>query len=117
MTAGVPERPLIPQPPATVAALRRAVARLPAALPAFTREADAAADGVRQVFIASWAAHVHVQRHPHLAARFRELEDLVAASDDEAQVRGAAAELGRILDDAYAAMERGASPPALVRPV
>ncbi|MEV4740048.1 hypothetical protein [Streptomyces sp. NPDC049555] len=110
MTAGVPEHPLIPQPPATVAALRQAVARVaPAALPAFTREADAAADeacqasdpGPLRKFIASWAAYVHVQRHPHIAARFRELEDLVAASEDEAQVREAAAELGRMLDDAY----------------
>ncbi|MEV4438667.1 hypothetical protein AB0K09_06525 [Streptomyces sp. NPDC049577] len=116
MTAGDPERPLIPQPPATSAALRQAVAKIaPAALPAFNREADAAADEARQGadlaplrrFVTAWAVYVQIQRQPRVAARFRELEDLVAVAEDEAQVRSAAAELGRILDDAHQAVERG----------
>jgi hypothetical protein len=100
-----------PGGPATVAALRQAVAGIaPAALPAFTRELDEAADRARQGadlaplrrFVRQWALYVHIQRQPRVAARFRELEDL-ADIDDAAQVRAAAAELGRILDDAWSA--------------
>uniref|UniRef100_UPI000CEEEBE1 DUF6247 family protein n=1 Tax=Streptomyces sp. MH60 TaxID=1940758 RepID=UPI000CEEEBE1 len=48
----------------------------PAALPAFTRELDQAADQSRQGsdlaplqrFIAQWAAHVYIRRQPDLAA-------------------------------------------------
>lgn len=53
-------------------------------------------------FIGQWAVNVAIERHPALAARLRELEALVAASDDLAEVRGAAAEIGRILDSAFA---------------
>lgn len=112
MTKLAAERPLIPQPPATVTALRQAVARIaPAALPAFTRELDQAADNSRQDsdlvplrrFIAQWAAYVHIQRLPRLAERLRHLED-VAATGDASQGRSAASEIGRILDDAHAAV-------------
>ncbi|MGW7658066.1 DUF6247 family protein, partial [Streptomyces tendae] len=76
MTTSSDGQPLIPQPPATVTALRQAVAQItPAALPAFTQELDQAADQARQAsdlgplqrFIAQWAVHVHIQRQPNLA--------------------------------------------------
>jgi hypothetical protein len=112
MTSPAARRPLIPQPPATVTALRQAVAQIaPAALPAFTRELDQAADTARQEsdllplrrFIAQWAAYVHIQRLPHLAQRLRQLED-AAAAGDTAQARSAAAEIGRMLDEAHTAV-------------
>ncbi|MGP3927592.1 DUF6247 family protein [Streptomyces sp. 8N616] len=112
MTTSATEEPLIPQPPATATALRQAVAQIaPAALPAFTRELDHAADQSRQGsdlaplqrFVAQWAAYVHIQRFPHLARRLRQLEDIAATGDAE-KVREAASEIGRILDDAHAAI-------------
>lgn len=108
--AGQPS--LIPQPPATVAALRQAVSQIaPAALPAFTRELDQAADQSRQGsdlaplqrFVAQWAVYVHIQRWPGLAADFRRWED-TARTGDAAQARQAASEIGRILDAAHAAV-------------
>ncbi|MGR4883189.1 hypothetical protein ACIPUC_27795 [Streptomyces sp. LARHCF249] len=113
MTTSAAGQPLIPQPPATVTALRQAVAQIaPAALPAFTRELDEAADQARQGsdllplqrFIAQWAAYVHIQRQPHLAERLRHWED-TAATGDAAQARRAAAEIGRILDAAHTALD------------
>lgn len=77
MTTSAAGHPLIPQPPATVAALRQAISQIaPATLPAFTRELDQAADQSRQGsalaplqrFIAQWAVYVHIQRQPKLAA-------------------------------------------------
>ncbi|MFD0372824.1 hypothetical protein [Streptomyces sp. NPDC127114] len=112
MTASASDQPLIPQPPSTVAALRQAVAQIaPAALPAFTRELDQAADQARlgsdlgplRRFIAHWAVFVQIQRLPRLASRFRELEAQVAAGDAD-EVRAAAAQLGRILDEAREAV-------------
>ncbi|MFC7885992.1 DUF6247 family protein [Streptomyces sp. NPDC057376] len=112
MTTSAAGQPLIPQPPATVAALRQAIRQIvPAALPAFTRELDQAADQSRQGsdlaplqrFIAQWAAYVHIQRQPELAADLRSWEEL-AASGDAAQARQAASEIGRILDQAHAAV-------------
>jgi hypothetical protein len=111
MTLGAFEQPLIPQPPPTVTALRQAIAQVcPAALPAFTHELDQAADQARlgsdlgplRRFSRQWAIYVHIQRQPHLAARFRELEDQ-GQYGDAAQAR-AAAELGRILDEAQASL-------------
>ncbi|WP_340558478.1 DUF6247 family protein [Streptomyces sp. GSL17-111] len=112
MTTSVAGQPLIPQPPATVAALRQAVSQItPAALPAFTRELDHAADQSRQGsdlaplqrFVAQWAVHVHIQRHPEIAADLRRWED-AAETGDAAQARRAAAHIGRILDAAHAAV-------------
>ncbi|WP_073946188.1 hypothetical protein [Streptomyces kebangsaanensis] len=112
MTTSAAGQPLIPQPPATVAALRQAISQIaPAALPAFTRELDQAADQSRQGsdlaplqrFIAQWAVYVHIQRLPDLAAALRLWED-TAASGDAAQARQAASEIGRILDEAHAAI-------------
>ncbi|MBR7672510.1 DUF6247 family protein [Streptomyces daliensis] len=112
MTTSAARRPLIPQPPASVTALREAVAQIaPAALPAFTRELDLAADQSRQGsdlaplqrFIAQWAVYVHIHRQPQLAERFRELEAL-ADEGDASQARQAASGIGHILDEAHAAL-------------
>ncbi|MFG2294963.1 hypothetical protein [Streptomyces sp. NPDC048603] len=83
----------------------------PAALPSFTRELDAAADQSRQGsdlaplrrFITQWAVYVHIQRQPRLAAEMRRWED-AAQSADATEARRAAAEIGRILDQAHAAL-------------
>ncbi|MFJ4513908.1 hypothetical protein [Streptomyces sp. NPDC088816] len=97
---------------ATVAALRQAISQItPAALPAFTRELGRAADqswqgsdlAPLQRFIAQWAVYVHIQRRPDLAADLRRWED-TAESGDAAQARQAASGVGRILDDAHAAI-------------
>ncbi|MFI5616615.1 DUF6247 family protein [Streptomyces sp. NPDC051567] len=110
-TSAAAGQPLIPQPPATVTALRQAVARIcPAALPSFTRELDQAADQARQGcdlaplqrFIAQWSAYVHIERQPHLASELRRWED-VAAAGDASEARQAASEIGRILDAAHTA--------------
>ncbi|MFG2986098.1 DUF6247 family protein [Streptomyces sp. NPDC048258] len=112
MTTSAAGQPLIPQPPSTVTALRQAVAQVsPAALPAFTRELDLAADQSRQGsdlaplqrFIAQWAAYVHIQRQPQLAGELRRWED-TAATGNAAQARRAATEIGRILDAAHTAL-------------
>ncbi|MFJ8143918.1 DUF6247 family protein [Streptomyces sp. NPDC096048] len=112
MTTSAAGQPLIPQPPATVAALRQAIRQIaPAALTAFTRELDQAADQSRQAsdlaplqrFIAQWAVYVHTQRQPALAAALRSWEDS-AESGDAARARQAASEIGRILDQAHAAV-------------
>ncbi|MFE0191944.1 DUF6247 family protein [Streptomyces sp. NPDC058989] len=112
MTTSGAGQPLIPQPPATVAALRQAISQIaPAALPAFTRELDQAADQSRQGsdlaplqrFIAQWAVYVHIQRRPDAAEDLRRWED-AAESGNAAQARRAAAEIGRILDEAHAAV-------------
>ncbi|MFW6722782.1 hypothetical protein ACHZ98_21985 [Streptomyces sp. MAR4 CNY-716] len=112
MTAPTAGQPLIPQPPATVTALRQAVSQIaPAALPAFTRELDQAADQTRQGsemgplqrFIAQWAVYVHIQRHPDMAAQLRYWED-TAQGDDSAQARRAVSEIGKILDAAHTAL-------------
>ncbi|OEV04383.1 DUF6247 family protein [Streptomyces oceani] len=112
MIASGSGRPRIPQPPETVSALRQAVAQVaPASLPAFTRELDKAADLARhgsdlsplRRFTAQWAIFVQINRDPGTARRFRELEDL-AESGDATQARHAAAELGRMLDDARASV-------------
>ncbi|MFI0738125.1 hypothetical protein ACH4PU_08495 [Streptomyces sp. NPDC021100] len=111
-TSAAAGQPLIPQPPATVTALRQAVSQIaPAALPAFTRELGQAADQSRQGsdpaplqrFIAQWAVYVHIQRRPDLAADLRRRED-AAQSGDAAQARAAASAIGRILDGAHAAI-------------
>ncbi len=113
MTADVPERPLIPQPPATVAALRQAVTRImPSALPAFAKELEEALEQACQEsafgplwsFTTRWSIHVQIHRQPKVAARFRELEDLAAELDDREQIFAVTSELGRILDDAFEAI-------------
>ncbi|MEU5022936.1 hypothetical protein [Streptomyces milbemycinicus] len=95
-----------------VTALRQAVAQIaPAALPSFTQELDRAADQSRQAsglsplqrFIAQWAVYVHIQRQPNLAKEFRHWED-TAETGDGTQARRAASAIGKILDDAHAAL-------------
>ncbi|TVZ93525.1 hypothetical protein FB157_106247 [Streptomyces sp. BK340] len=112
MTTSTAGQPLIPQPPATVAALRQAISQIaPASLPAFTRELDQAADQSRQGsdlaplqrFVTQWAVYVHIQRQPEMAADLRRWED-AAESGDAAQALQAASQIGRILDAAHAAI-------------
>ncbi|GAA2119575.1 DUF6247 family protein [Streptomyces synnematoformans] len=112
MTTSAAGQPLIPQPPPTVTALRQAVSQIaPAALPAFARELDQAADQSRQGselgplrrFVAQWSVYVYIQRQPDLARQLRHWED-VAESSDAGQVRQAASEIGKMLDDAHAAL-------------
>ncbi|MEU9789908.1 hypothetical protein AB0E27_04670 [Streptomyces sparsogenes] len=108
MTTSSAGQPLIPQPPATVTALRQAVAQIvPAALPAFTRELDESRQASDlaplQRFISQWAVYIHIQRQPDLAKEFRHWED-TAEIGDATQARRAASALGKILDDAYAAL-------------
>ncbi|MEU2391025.1 DUF6247 family protein [Streptomyces sp. NPDC007369] len=113
MTTSAAGRPLIPQPPSTVTALRQAVAQVsPAALPAFTRELDEAADQARQGsdlaplqrFIAQWAAYVHIQRQPQLAEDLRRWERVAATGTAEEAFK-AASEIGKILDATHAALD------------
>lgn len=110
MTTSAAGQPLIPQPPATVSALRQAIMQIaPAALPAFTRELDQAADQSRQGsdlaplqrFVVQWAVYIHIQRQPEMAADFRRWE-AAAESGDAVQARQAASQIGRILDAAHA---------------
>lgn len=112
MTTSAAGQPLDPQPPAAVAALRQAVSQsAPAALPAFTRELDQVAGQLRQGsdlaplqrFLAQWAVYVHIRRRPDAAADLHRWE-VAAASGDAAQARRAASEIGRILDEAHAAL-------------
>lgn len=104
---------------ASIALLHDAVAEVtPTALPAFTRELSWAADSALQRgdflslrrFAVQWAVHVHIQRDPGTAARYRELDDRAVASGDPDEARGAVAELGRILDAAHAAVAHGEVP-------
>ncbi|MFD0852959.1 DUF6247 family protein, partial [Actinomadura adrarensis] len=89
----------------------------PAALPAFNRALDQAADQARlgsdlaplRRFTRQWAIHVHIQRQPHLAARFAELEER-AQNGTADEARAAASELGRILDEAQATLDEGMNP-------
>ncbi|MGW2326296.1 hypothetical protein ACWC5C_11070 [Streptomyces sp. NPDC001700] len=112
MTTSAAGQPLIPQPPATVTALRQAVAQIaPAALPAFARELEQAADQSCQAsdvaplqrFVAQWSVCVHIQRQPNVANEFRHWEDTTEGGD-AAQARRAASAIGEILDDAHAAL-------------
>ncbi|MBW8091912.1 MULTISPECIES: DUF6247 family protein [Streptomyces] len=106
-----PHDPVTPQPAATPEALRAAVAQVaPGSLAAFDAER---AEAVRQAraevsaaplrsFTGQWSVNVAIARHPARAARLRELEALIAQTDDLVQAREAAAEIGRILDAAFA---------------
>ncbi|MFI9721670.1 hypothetical protein ACIHFE_18765 [Streptomyces sp. NPDC052396] len=105
-------QPCIPQPAATLTALRQAIGQIaPAALPAFARELDQAADQFWQSsdigplwrFIAQWSTYVYIQRQPQTAARLWALEELIATGD-LSQVRQAASGIGRILDEAHTAL-------------
>lgn len=103
--------PVTPQPAATPEALRAAVAQVaPESLAAFDAER---AEAVRQAraevsaaplrsFTRQWSVNVAIARHPARAVRLRELETLAASSDDIVQAREAIAEIGRILDAAFA---------------
>lgn len=112
MTTSAAGQPLIPQPPATVTALRQAIAQIaPTALRAFTRELEQAADQSCQAsdvtplqrFVTQWAVYVHIQRQPNVARDFRHWE-VTAERGNAAQARRAASAIGKILDETDAAL-------------
>ncbi|MGH3240850.1 MAG: hypothetical protein ACRDNL_10735 [Spirillospora sp.] len=108
------DKPLIPQPPATVSALRKAIMEVnPAWLPEFTRDLGEAVEKAEsegsfvpfRSFCLYWGAYVYIYRQPELASRFQELEDRATKGKHGIdEVRAAASEIGRILDEAYAAV-------------
>jgi hypothetical protein len=106
------QRPVVPLPDREPAALRAAVARLdPAALAKFEADWTAATARARdeytllpaRYFIEHWFSWVAVERWPHLAARMRACERIVAESPDRAERRSAAAEISHILQQAQTA--------------
>ncbi|WP_039938818.1 DUF6247 family protein [Streptomyces himastatinicus] len=103
--------PVPPQPTATPEALRAAVAQVaPGSLAAFDAERAEAVQQARaevsaaplRSFTGQWSVNVAIARHPARANRLRELETLASSSDDIVQAREAIAEIGRILDAAFA---------------
>ncbi|MFI9721083.1 DUF6247 family protein [Streptomyces sp. NPDC052396] len=107
----------VPQPASTPEDLRAALAQLaPAALPMFDTERAEAVREARETlnsaplrrFVGQWAVYVAIERYPSRAARLRELEALVAESDDFATIREMVAEIGRIYDAAF--IEAGIEP-------
>jgi hypothetical protein len=112
---GVPvneQQPVIPLPERNPAALRAAVAQLdPSALAKFEADWTAATARARdeysmqppRYFIEHWWSWVAVQRWPERAARLHACERVVAESQDRAERRAAAAEIGDILRQAVTA--------------
>ncbi|MEW2620780.1 DUF6247 family protein [Streptomyces sp. NPDC048106] len=87
-----PYGPLIPMPELTPDALRAAVTRIaPSRIPALTQHLFEATTNAQQTqslaplraFVHSWAVFVAIERHPHRAARLRELEVIVDAGEQD----------------------------------
>ncbi|MCG0288661.1 hypothetical protein [Streptomyces sp. PSAA01] len=55
-----------------------------------------------RLIVAQWAVGLALTRYPIRAARLRELEAIAARSEDLVEARRAVAEIGRILDEAFA---------------
>lgn len=110
MSAPIPaDGPLIPMPELTVAAIRRAIARItPSRIRAFDEHLAEAATNAQQTqslaplraFIHVWAINVAVARHPSRAARLRTLEALIDAGKEDPT--DALAEVQQILQEAEA---------------
>ncbi|MFD3732571.1 DUF6247 family protein [Streptomyces sp. NPDC058632] len=103
--------PPIPQPAGAPEDLRAALALLaPAALPVFDAERAVALQQAREQvsaapmrrFVGQWAVYVAVERHPEQAARLHALEARAAETDDLAEARALATEIGSLLDAACA---------------
>ncbi|GAB3499424.1 DUF6247 family protein [Nocardiopsis coralliicola] len=108
--------PVIAMPKKTPAGLRSAVARLePEALEAFDAHWASSMDQARNEyslvpvrhFIEHWWTWVAVIRWPERAQRMRQCQRIVADSEDRAERRAAAGEIGLILDDAVADADGG----------
>jgi hypothetical protein len=103
------KRPAVPLPERDPAALRAAVGQLyPAALDKFDADWTEATARARdeysllpaRYFVEHWWSWVAVERWPELTARLHARERMVAESQDEADRRAAAAEIGCILRQA-----------------
>ncbi|WP_129841293.1 DUF6247 family protein [Streptomyces sp. RFCAC02] len=103
--------PRVPQPASTPEELRAALALVaPGALPTFDAERSAALRQAREQvsaaplrrFLGQWAVYVAIERAPDRAARLHALEARAAETDDLADARAIAAEIGGILDTAAA---------------
>ncbi|PWI43803.1 hypothetical protein [Streptomyces sp. ICBB 8177] len=101
--------PLVPMPPLTPTALRRAVAQIaPAQLAAFRDHLEEAAEQAAsssstaplRSFLRYWGEFVAVQRHPARAARLRELENTAQNATDPAAARAALAGVREIMAQA-----------------
>lgn len=106
------KQPAIPLPERNPAGLRAAVAQLnPEALAKFDAEWTEATVRARdeysllpaRYFVEHWWSWVAVERRPELAARLHTRERIVAESQDWAERRAAAAEIGEILRQAQTA--------------
>jgi hypothetical protein len=106
------KQPAIPLPERNPAGLRAAVAQLnPAALAKFDADWAEATARARdeysllpaRYFVEHWRSWVAVERWPDLAARLHTCERIVAESQDQAERRAAAAEIGYILRQAETA--------------
>ena len=106
------EHPTVPLPERDPAALRAAVAQLnPAALAKFDADWTAATARSRdeysllpaRYFVEHWWNWVAVERWPKRAARLHACERTAVESDDQAERRAAAAEIGHILRQAATA--------------
>ncbi|MEV5376970.1 hypothetical protein B7P34_29450 [Streptosporangium nondiastaticum] len=104
-----PDGPLIPQPANNPEDLRAAIAQImPKALAKFDADRSAALQEARRTgnagpmrqLVSLWAVHVAIERFPDRAARLRELEDIAESTESLDEARAAAAEIGRILDQA-----------------
>jgi hypothetical protein len=100
------KQPAIPLPERNPAGLRAAVAQLnPEALAKFDADWSEATARARdeysllpaRYFVEHWWSWVAVERWPELAARLHARERIVAESQDQAERRAAAAEIGQIL--------------------
>lgn len=103
------ERPLIPMPPLTPAALRSAVAQIaPSRLRDFSSHLDQAAEQAAMQssvaplrgFLQYWGELIAVQRLPQRAARVRELEDAEENAVDVNELTRVTQELRIILEAA-----------------
>jgi len=104
------DEPLVAMPPLKIRALREAVAVLsPTYLPEFQQEEDEALDWVAEnlqpnavrLFLRKWAVFVAIERRPALARRLRELERIVARSNDPHEIRDAGTEIARLRAEAH----------------
>ena len=93
--------PDVPQPPMQAEAIRATLAQVaPHLLPAFDEDRASSTARAReqvsavplQVFTQSWAVEAAIARHPHTAARLRDLETRAGQTADLDEARACVAE-------------------------